>query len=66
VRRAATAMSEPHGASWPLPSRLPFGGAVHLGISGCVRNEVLAGCMLVDLSLPMNIGYASVAGPPPT
>jgi sulfate permease, SulP family len=37
-----------------------------LEAEGRSANEVLAGVTLVALSLPMNIGYASVAGLPPT
>lgn len=59
-------MSDPHGASWSLPSRPPFAGAVHLGAGTRVGDEALAGATLVALSVPMNIGYASVAGLPPT
>ena len=50
------------------PTRLPavpaVGGALLLGSEGRTGNEVLAGVTLVALSLPMNIGYAIVAGLP--
>jgi sulfate permease, SulP family len=42
------------------------GGALLLDAGGRSVNEVLAGITLVALSLPMNIGYASVAGLPAT
>jgi sulfate permease, SulP family len=44
----------------------PFGGALLLDAAGRSVNEVLAGVTLVALSLPINIGYASVIGLPPT
>lgn len=50
------------------PTRLPavpaVGGALLLDSEGRTGNEVLAGVTLVALSLPMNIGYAIVAGLP--
>lgn len=52
------------GNRWPpIP---PLGGALALGSIGRSANELFAGVTLVALSLPMNIGYASVAGLPPT
>jgi sulfate permease, SulP family len=47
-----------------LPATPPFGGALLLGSEGRSGNEFLAGVTLVALSLPMNIGYAIVAGLP--
>jgi sulfate permease, SulP family len=44
----------------------PLGGALLLRAGGRSASEVLAGITLVALSLPMNIGYATVAGLPPT
>ena len=49
-----------------LPSVPPVGGALLLDAEGRSVNEVLAGVTLVALSLPINIGYASVIGLPPT
>lgn len=49
-----------------LPATPPVTGALLLDSDGRSVNEVLAGVTLVALSLPMNIGYASVAGLPPT
>jgi sulfate permease, SulP family len=49
-----------------LPAVPRVGGALLLDAEGRSANEVLAGVTLVALSLPMNIGYASVAGLPPT
>lgn len=49
-----------------LPSVPPFGGALLLDAEGRSTNEVLAGVTLVALSLPINIGYASVIGLPAT
>lgn len=49
-----------------LPSTPPVAGAVRLGDQGGAADEVLAGVTLVALSLPMNIGYASVIGLPPS
>jgi sulfate permease, SulP family len=52
------------------PPRLPPvptpGGALLLRAEGRSVSEVLAGITLVALSLPMNIGYATVAGLPAT
>jgi sulfate permease, SulP family len=48
-----------------LPAVPPFGGALLLESAGRSVNEVLAGVTLVALSLPINIGYASVIGLPP-
>jgi sulfate permease, SulP family len=42
----------------------PPGGALLLGSDGRSINEILAGVTLVALSLPINIGYASVIGLP--
>jgi sulfate permease, SulP family len=50
--------------AWPPVA--PFGGAVLLGGPGRSPDEVLAGLTLVALAVPMNIGYASVAGLPAT
>ena len=47
-----------------LPATPPVGGALLLGSEGRSGNELLAGVTLVALSLPMNIGYAIVAGLP--
>jgi sulfate permease, SulP family len=47
----------------PLP---PPGAALEMRGAGRSANEVLAGVTLVALSVPMNIGYASVAGLPAT
>ncbi len=47
----------------PIP---PLGGAILLRGPGRAPNELLAGVTLVALSVPMNIGYASVAGLPAT
>jgi sulfate permease, SulP family len=44
----------------------PPGGALLLPAGGRSVDEVLAGITLVALSLPMNIGYATVAGLPAT
>jgi sulfate permease, SulP family len=44
----------------------PPGGALPLRAGGRPLDEILAGITLVALSLPMNIGYASVAGLPAT
>jgi sulfate permease, SulP family len=49
-----------------LPAIPPIGGALLLDSAGRSVNEVLAGVTLVALSLPINIGYASVIGLPPT
>jgi sulfate permease, SulP family len=49
-----------------LPAMPPLGGALLLDSAGRSANEVLAGVTLVALSLPINIGYASVIGLPPT
>lgn len=49
-----------------LPAVPPLGGALLLDSAGRSANEVLAGVTLVALSLPINIGYASVIGLPPT
>lgn len=49
-----------------LPAIPPVGGALLLDAEGRSVNEVLAGVTLVALSLPINIGYASVIGLPPT
>jgi sulfate permease, SulP family len=49
-----------------LPPVPPPGGALLLGADGRSASEVLAGITLVALSLPMNIGYATVAGLPAT
>jgi sulfate permease, SulP family len=52
------------GPRWPpIP---PVAGALRLRGAGRSANEVLAGVTLVALSIPMNIGYASVAGLPAT
>jgi sulfate permease, SulP family len=48
------------------PRCRPVGGALLLESAGRSVNEVLAGVTLVALSLPINIGYASVIGLPPT
>jgi sulfate permease, SulP family len=48
------------------PSTPPLGGALLLAGAGRSGREVVAGITLVALSLPMNIGYASVAGLPAT
>jgi sulfate permease, SulP family len=50
---------------WLPPVPAP-GGALLLHAEGRSGSEVLAGITLVALSLPMNIGYASVAGLPAT
>jgi sulfate permease, SulP family len=59
----------PRERSTPRPKRFPPvpppGGAL-LPAGGRPLDEVLAGITLVALSLPMNIGYASVAGLPAT
>ena len=47
-----------------LPAVSPPGGALLLGADGRSVNEILAGVTLVALSLPINIGYASVIGLP--
>jgi MFS superfamily sulfate permease-like transporter len=44
----------------------PVGGALLLDGAGRSINEVLAGVTLVALSLPLNIGYASIIGLPAT
>jgi sulfate permease, SulP family len=49
-----------------LPPVPPPGGALLLRADGRSASEVLAGITLVALSLPMNIGYAAVAGLPAT
>jgi sulfate permease, SulP family len=49
-----------------LPPVAPFGGAVLLSGPGRSPSELLAGLTLVALAVPMNIGYASVAGLPAT
>ncbi len=48
------------------PSIPPVGGAILLNGPGRSPNEALAGITLVALAVPMNIGYASVAGLPAT
>jgi sulfate permease, SulP family len=52
--------------SLDLPPVPPLGGALLLQDGGRSGNEFLAGITLVALSLPMNIGYATVAGLPAT
>jgi sulfate permease, SulP family len=49
-----------------LPAVAPVGGALLLDGAGRSVNEVLAGVTLVALSLPINIGYASIIGLPAT
>jgi SulP family sulfate permease len=49
-----------------FPAVPPPGGALLLHGPGRAPNELLAGATLVALSVPMNIGYASVAGLPAT
>jgi sulfate permease, SulP family len=49
-----------------LPPIPPLGGAVTFTGSERLTTEVLAGITLVALAVPMNIGYASVAGLPAT
>ncbi len=49
-----------------IPPIAPLGAAVLLGGPGRAPNEFLAGLTLVALAVPMNIGYASVAGLPAT
>jgi sulfate permease, SulP family len=49
-----------------LPARPPLGGALSVQGGGPTTNEFLAGLTLVALAVPMNIGYASVAGLPAT
>jgi sulfate permease, SulP family len=56
-------MSTPTGGR-RLPAIPPFGGALGLREPVAWGTELIAGITLVALSLPMNIGYASVAGLP--
>lgn len=49
-----------------LPTVPPPGGALRLDGPGRTLSEVLAGATLVALSVPINIGYATVIGLPPT
>ncbi len=59
-------MSERVTVHRTLPTIAPFGGAMAIGGAGRSPNELLAGLTLVALAVPMNIGYASVAGLPAT